>query len=162
MMRSTTTPHRANTTHCRRLMTGLQHLHSKGIVYRDLKPENLLLTNSGRIQIADFGLVKFLPRLSHAVSNVKASVGSEGGGRRNGSGVGGLIGELMLVVMMLKCHGLTCVLRTGSLLGRRSSKKDSSSKESEPLELWGTTKTRCGTPAYQVSCCLLNRNPPLI
>eukprot|EP01084_Bolivina_argentea_P200767 343272_1 len=34
------------------------YLHSKDIVYRDLKPENLLITKEGRIKITDFGFAK--------------------------------------------------------------------------------------------------------
>lgn len=38
------------------LVSGVEYLHSKGIVHRDIKPENLLLNDLDHIKIADFGL----------------------------------------------------------------------------------------------------------
>jgi len=40
------------------IVVGLEYLHAKGIIYRDLKPENLLLSADGHIIMTDFGISK--------------------------------------------------------------------------------------------------------
>jgi protein kinase X len=42
------------------IILALQYLHSKDIVYRDLKPENLLIDRDGHIKITDFGFAKIV------------------------------------------------------------------------------------------------------
>jgi serine/threonine protein kinase len=42
------------------MILGIEELHAHGIVYRDLKPENVLLSNTGHIVLTDFGLSKQL------------------------------------------------------------------------------------------------------
>lgn len=43
------------------ILLGIEYLHSKNVVYRDIKPENILIDVDGHIRIADFGLSKVIP-----------------------------------------------------------------------------------------------------
>lgn len=44
--------------YCAEIVLGLEYLHNSGVLYRDLKPENLLLTGDGHICMTDFGISK--------------------------------------------------------------------------------------------------------
>ena len=47
----------------RQLMEGLNYLHSKGVIYADLKPSNVLLNEYGDLKLCDFGFSKTLEDL---------------------------------------------------------------------------------------------------
>ena len=40
------------------VLAGLSALHRAGIIHRDVKPENIILANDGRIKLTDFGLAR--------------------------------------------------------------------------------------------------------
>jgi len=52
------------------VLAGLAAAHQAGIVHRDVKPENVLITDDGRVKVVDFGLA----RASAAVGNTRAGL----------------------------------------------------------------------------------------
>jgi serine/threonine-protein kinase len=41
------------------ILRAVQHAHDKGIVHRDIKPQNIILLSTGNIKVTDFGIARF-------------------------------------------------------------------------------------------------------
>lgn len=58
---------------CREVLQGLDHLHSKGVIHRDIKSDNILLSLQGDIKLTDFG---FCAQLNESNSKRTTMVGT--------------------------------------------------------------------------------------
>lgn len=58
------------------ILRALQHAHDKGIVHRDIKPQNIMLLPDGTIKVADFGIARFSRQDMNATRSGDKAIGS--------------------------------------------------------------------------------------
>ena len=58
------------------LCEALRHAHERGVVHRDVKPENILIDQSGAVKLADFGLAKLAGEADWGVTRTNQALGT--------------------------------------------------------------------------------------
>lgn len=55
------------------ILAGLAHAHERGVIHCDIKPDNIIMFEDGRVRLADFGIAKFARKT--VVGSASGSVG---------------------------------------------------------------------------------------
>lgn len=59
-----------------RILAALDHAHKNNIIHRDIKPQNILVDQTGKIKVADFGIAKLVNEGTGTITDTNTALGS--------------------------------------------------------------------------------------
>src|SRR3712207_7529113 len=58
------------------VLTALEYSHRAGVVHRDIKPGNIMITTTGQVKVMDFGIARAVSDSSATVAQTSAILGT--------------------------------------------------------------------------------------
>lgn len=100
------------------VLQALEYVHRNGGIHRDVKAANILLSDTGDVQLADFGVAVASTRTASMVTAARGpSIAAAGGGRLGNLRATTVIGTLAYMAPEVMCNdGDGCVCRRGGRL----------------------------------------------
>lgn len=79
LVRKFTLPEQLVAMYVKQVLEGLRYLHGEGVIHRDIKAANILITNKSVVKLADFGVATHLQEGKESIKDKSVKTNDQGG-----------------------------------------------------------------------------------